>query len=174
MSTRSGVCAAILAGLVLGGCQAAPRQKPIKLGAVDKGPGSMEYERRQLEGRWALQRAEIIDASGQSTELKAKGRFELDAYGNLSVHAQLDESAPSAKPAPPELLEYSGRIVIDADKREFRLVAPDVKAPMSATTKQRLDPKQVRRYRIEGDQLTVSLIGADGKPTATTVFRREP
>jgi hypothetical protein len=175
MLTRSGLCAAILAGLFLGGCQAAPRQRPIKMGAVDKGPGSMEYARRQLEGRWALQRAQIMDASGQPTEWKAKGTLVLDAYGNLTVRGQLEDSAtdPARRP-PPEAIDYGGRIVIDADRQEFRLLDPDVKAPMSATTQQRLDPKQVRRYRIEGDLLTISLIGPNGQPTAVTVFRREP
>jgi hypothetical protein len=175
MSTRLRLCAAALAGLVLVGCKAAPRQRPIKMGPVDTGPGSVEYARRQLEGAWSLERAQFTDANGQPTDVQADGRLVLDAYGNLSVHGQLRE--PSSDPTgrvSAEMLEYTGRIVIDADKQEFRLLDRKVKTAVSAATERRLDPAQIRHYRLEGDVLTISMLGPDGRPTAITVFRRAP
>ena len=175
MSRHRLLLTSAVAGLCAVACAAAPRQRPIKMGAVDVGPGSLEHARRQLEGTWALERAQVLDASGQLADVKAQGRLQLDAYGNLSVNGELQEPARDpTRPVPPEILQYAGRIVIDPDRQEFRLMDADLQTSVSAATQRRLDPTQVRRYRVEGDLLTISLIGPGGEPTATTVFRRLP
>ena len=41
------------------GCAAAPRQKPLPVGKIESGPGTVSEARKFLEGRWALESFEL-------------------------------------------------------------------------------------------------------------------
>ena len=149
-------------------CSAAPRQRPIKMGDVDTGTGSVESARRQLEGTWELQSFETYPAAGQKVPQKATAVLTYDAYGNLEIVGRLEQ--PDQLPgAGAPLLSYKGRVVIDAGKQQLRVVNAqgDVsKLPSEAST------QHLRQYAVEGDRLTLSMIDGAGQPTATTTWKK--
>jgi hypothetical protein len=165
--------AIVTAMALLPACAAAPRERPIELGPVDTGPGSVEHARRTLEGTWNLERFDVMDTSGRLVPVKAQAVLVYDAYGNLRVTGGLQEPMPGASPFQPRaMLDYSGRMVIDPDRSEFRLQDPEGKTPVDPDLAEAIGQQRVRHYEIIGDQLTISYLNSDGGIVATTTFRR--
>jgi hypothetical protein len=163
----------LAAGLVgsLTGCSAAPRQRPVKMGPVDTGSGSLESVRRQLSGTWQLVSIEGIDASGKATPRKASGTLTYDEYSNLNVTGKLEDTGV-AQTSVSGLLSYSGRAVIDVDKG--RLVLMDVKSRLQngEPLPENVSPDKVRYYAFEGDLLNLTVKDASGATTARTTWRK--
>lgn len=154
--------------LFVAGCAPSPRQRPVKMGPVDAGAGTLEAARRELEGAWVLQTLEIVNASGAFEPVKASGTLAYDAYSNLQINGKIDD--PRLQKAIP--LDFSGRVVIDATKREF--YPADVEAGPKVDTS-KLAPvglDKVRKFEVTGDRLVVTYQDASGKPTAKTTWRR--
>lgn len=158
---------------VVAGCQASPRQRPVELGPVDTGPGSLEAERKRFEGRWGLERFEVID-KGQARPVKAQAVLTMDAYGNIDVKGELQEPLPGqAATEVQRLLQYTGRIAIDQRTQTFRLRAPE--GEIDPALKARINPDEVRKYEFIGaDELRISFVDSSGAPTASTLFRKAP
>jgi hypothetical protein len=159
-------CCAVLAAALA--CAAAPRQRPVKMGDVDTGAGSVESARRQLQGTWDLEQFETVDASGARTPHKAAAVLRYDEYGNLAIEGQLAEPTAAATAASP-LIAYKGRAVIDPSRRQLRVVveegdATSLPAGVSTTL--------VREYTIDGDRMTLVMIDTAGRPTASTTWKR--
>lgn len=154
--------------LIATGCAPAPRQRPVKGGAVDAGAGSLEAARRELEGSWVLQTLEIVNETGAFEPVKASGTLSYDAYSNLQINGKIDD--PRLQKAIP--LDFNGRVVIDAAKREF--YPADIEAGPKVDTR-KLAPigvDKVRKFEVAGDRLVVTYQDAAGKPTARTTWRR--
>jgi hypothetical protein len=154
----------LLAVVILAGCAPRARVRPVKMGDVDTGAGSVEATRRQLEGTWELFRLEAIDASGNARPVKASGRLQYDAYGNMQVKGVIED--PALKNA--LVLDTEGRIVIDPVKKQFH--AADV-----GETDPRLKaiaPDKVRTYELTPSEFVVTYQDANGKPTARAVWHR--
>src|SRR5215203_1449627 len=115
MSSRSGLVAVAVAATVImvSGCAAKERGRPIPLGPVASGPNSLESVRRQFQGEWDLVSAESYGTAGQPVAIKGKGRLTYDAYGNLTVDARFDEGQEQRDGSIAKLLSYKGRAVID-------------------------------------------------------------
>lgn len=164
----------LLVATLIAGCQASPRQRPVELGPVNTGPGSLEAERKRFEGRWSLERFEVIE-KGQATPVKAQAVLTLDAYGNIDVKGEVQGPLPGQTPTArvEPLLQYSGRIEIDQRTQVFRLRAPE--GDIDPAIKARIDPNEIRKYEFIGaDQLRISFVDANGQPTASTLFRKAP
>ena len=58
---------AMLAIAISLACEAQPRQRPLDVGPVASGPGTIEFERRRLQGTWGLERFEVFDSAGKPT-----------------------------------------------------------------------------------------------------------
>ena len=87
-SARSVIAIVVGVGVVVGslataGCKAAPRQRVLKTEPIAEGPGTLESERRRLEGTWELVKLETYDAAGSPQTLDATGRMTFDAFGNV-------------------------------------------------------------------------------------------
>jgi hypothetical protein len=172
-------CQAVLVTLVLAGaaagsgCESAPRQRPIELGAVDTGPGSLAYVRRQLEGSWDLVTLEVRDASGTMTPTKAQAVLTYDAYGNMRVRGKLNESLPdSSARLASSAVDYSGQIVIDPRKSEFRMTEQQAAEPLNKDLQSVLRLSRVRRYEISADTLKIHVMDEGNAIVATTTFRK--
>jgi hypothetical protein len=166
------VLAAISAGT---GCAipAAPRQRPIELGAVDTGPGSLVSVRKQLEGSWDLVALEVRDAAGKMAPAQATGVLTYDAYGNMQVRGRLNESLPDASaPLASATIEYSGQIVIDPQRSEFRMTGQQPTAPLDPELKSVLRLSRVRRYELSADVLKIHVLDEGNAVVATTTFRK--
>ncbi|BCS35134.1 hypothetical protein TBR22_A43600 [Luteitalea sp. TBR-22] len=160
--------ACLLAGGLLAGCAAAPRQKPLRTTAVDTGTTSMEAVRRQLEGSWTLVSLTAFDAAGAPKALQATGRLTYDAYGNLELSASLADPAAAGPGA--GALAMKGRAVVDTSGK--RLVMADVMGQGAVDTlPATLTPDKVRYYAFEGG--TLSLETRDGTRVLTrTVWKK--
>lgn len=141
------------------GCSASPRQRPIKVGAVDAGPSSLEAVRRQLEGRWELVSLQVVGADGQAVTRPAGGRMTYDAFGNVTMEGTGPDAA---------LISLSGRAVIDPVKRELRLADMEGAGALPG----QVSPDKVRGYAFEGDLLKTSARDASGRVTAVVTWRR--
>jgi hypothetical protein len=163
--------AALIATLMAAGCAspAAPRGRPVKMGPVDTGAGSLESVRRQLEGKWTLVSLESAAAPGGApTPVKAEGTLVYDQYGNLTIDAHTTDPAAPAAARHAGLLSFKGRAVIDTVNHELKLM--DLTGNVDPA--QVLAPERRRRYAFEGSRLTLSSIDAAGTVTATSVWEK--
>jgi hypothetical protein len=166
------IAAAAGAAASASGCAAAPRERPIELGPVDQGPGTLAYVRRQLEGSWDLVTLEVRNASGGMTPAKAKAVLTYDAYGNMQVRGKLNEALPdAATPLASSAIEYSGQIVIDPRKNEFRMTEQQATA-LDKDVKSVLRLSRVRRYELTADTLKIHVMDEGNAVVATTTFRK--
>jgi hypothetical protein len=142
--------------LTVSACKSAPSQKPFGGGDVNTGPGSIEYVRRQLQGTWTLDRFEAADAAGQFHPVKANATLTYDQYGNVTVAGTLLEPLPGQQSQDLQpMLKYSGRIVIDTQKHEFRLQGR--KAPRIPASRAPWAPVDTE-YDITDTQLTITYV----------------
>lgn len=166
------IAVALLAALaaISAACEAAPRQRPVRMGPVDTGAGSLEAARRELQGSWSLTSLEAVDASGARQQVKANGVLSFDTYGNLTITGRIDD--PRLDAAIP--LAFTGRIVIDPAKGVFYPadVEPDTDRPVDTTRLAPVGLDKVRRYSVTGDTLVVTYLDASGKATAVATWRR--
>jgi hypothetical protein len=149
-------------------CAPAARQRPIKVGTVETGAGSLEATRRQLEGTWELTGLETYPAGGEKVVHKATAVLTYDAYGNLTIMGRIAEEGATAGAGAP-LLSFKGRAVIDPEKHQLRLM--DAQGPEKALPAE-VSPDLLRRYEFEGDVLSLSTIDASGQPTATASWKK--
>jgi hypothetical protein len=163
------------ATLALTQCTAAPRQRPVEMGPTSTGPGSVEYVRRQLQGTWALERFELLDASGHAKPVKAQAILTYDEFGNISAKGQLHEPMPGRSPEEVQkILDFTGRAIIDTNRHELRIQPVGTQAqPLDNGLKEQIGPQMVRRYNLTGDRLTIQYVNPDGRVTATTAFKRQ-
>jgi len=152
----------------LSGCAAAPRQRPVKMGPVDAGAGSLEAARRELEGTWVLQTLEVVNTAGTFEPVKASGTLAYDAYSNLEIHGKIDD----ARLQKAIVLEFTGRIVIDPAKRVFYPADVEAGPQVEASKLAPIGLDKVRKYEVAGERLVVTYQDASGKPTAKTTWRR--
>jgi hypothetical protein len=162
------IAAATMLGLQAAGCAKGERQKPMLLGPVDAGAGSLEAIRRELAATWSLNRLEVIAPDGARRQVAARGTLSYDAYGALAIKGVVDDpSRPAAL-----VLDYSGRIVIDPAKKEFRPADFESATPVDAAQVAPVSLDKVRRFELGGDRLAITYLDAAGKPTAETVWNR--
>lgn len=168
MRARRFVGAVVACGcaVVIAACSATPRQRPVKLGEVEQGPGTLESVRRQLEGNWMLTGFEVLTGPNAGT-LPVVGQLTYDAYGNLSAVARITRSGQA-----PEVIEYSGRAVIDVRAGTLRLDGIEYTRRPTEATLQAAGLEEPRRYAFAGPVLTLSVVGPDGTPTARVTWTR--
>ena len=158
---------AMLVAAVMGGCAAKARETPLRTERIEDGTSSLETVRRQLEGTWDLLSFETYPAPGKTVTQKARAVLTYDAYGNMTIDGRLEQ--PDASSAAASFLSYKGRIVIDAANSQLRVVGAEgdtAKLPAEAST------NLARKYAIEGDILTLSMVDAKGQSTAKTTWKK--
>ncbi len=158
---------------LLAACPAGPRASPVKMGPVDTGAGSLESVRRQLQGSWDLVSLEVMAAGGTPVKVAATGHLKYDEFGNLSIDGRVTEASTGG--IDPNVLNMSGRAVIDPDKHMLRF--QDVNATTAAIDRPvdaRIDPDKVRYYEFIGDQLKTTTKDANGATTAVATWKRTP
>ncbi|HSP89940.1 MAG TPA: hypothetical protein VLN08_03490 [Vicinamibacterales bacterium] len=148
-----------------------PRQRPIEGGAVDAGAGSLASVRQQLEGTWNLVSADLVSPSGGRTTARATAVLTYDAFGNFAMKGEFDDPAATAEQK--SALNFTGRAVIDIQKRVLRLL--DVQQPEGdfAALPPDLAALRERAYAFEGDLLTLTVKDASGRVTAINTWRRQ-
>jgi hypothetical protein len=162
------VLALLALAAVTTGCAAKPINKPIDVGPIASGAGSLEATRRQLEGTWTLASFAVVAPDGRQTARKASGTLTYDAFGGMSIRGVFEEGTPQTS----VVLDYNGRIVIDVVRKEFRSAdlttdrTPDVDAVAPVS------PDKVRKYELTDRTFKVTYLDAQAKPTAVASWTR--
>jgi|SRR6478672_7977548 hypothetical protein len=159
------VCAIGLLCLSAAGSSCHPR--PVRGGPVDAGPGSVEAVRADLKGTWALSSLTVIDASGARHPAKAAGSLVYDDHANMSIRGTVEGADRSVI-----VLDFSGRIVIDAQRHQFYAADLQTDRPVDPAQVGAVSPDKVRQFELAGDTFTVTYLDAASKPTAVAVWQR--
>jgi len=154
--------------LLVSGCTAAPRVRPVKMGDVDTGINSIESVRRQLKGTWELVSLDVFSPSGEKTAAQAKGRLTYDEYGNLAMKGTI-EGAPNLDPS---VLNLTGRVTIDPDLHVIRIGGVTAANADARRIDPKLDATNTRYYAFEGDLLKTTLKNPGGVTTATATWKK--
>ena len=166
------VALAAIAVAICASCQAAPRQRPLDIGPVAAGEGTVEFERRRLQGTWKLDRFEVVDSSGNNWVVRAQANLTYDEYGNLRVEGKLLEPLPGQTTLEHPLLGYNGAIVIDPTRKQFRLMDVQSIEKINPALGSAIDPGHVRRYELTQNTLRIWYLSPTGNPTAVASFSR--
>ena len=171
MGVRTSYFVIAVAALTLGGCAAAPLEKNIKGEKVDAGPGSLEAARRQLQGKWTLVSLETYPTpGGPPVAVKAAAVMTFDEYGNIAIGGR--DATANVPEAANTLLNFSGRVVIDANKQLLALQDMQGNADPSAVFTDARALSRIRKYEFAGDVMTMSTLDAKGQATAKATWRR--
>jgi hypothetical protein len=144
------------------------KTRPAKGGDVNTATGSVEAERRRLQGTWELTSLQVFSPSGDPVPTEATGRLQYDEYGNLTMrgtvtgHADLDNS----------LLNITGRVAIDPVAHTLRFQSITARSADERRVDPQLDASLVRYYEFAGDLLKTTVKAANGSTTATATWRR--
>jgi hypothetical protein len=157
------VLVAALAAVTAACAQGQPRQRPLQTHPIESGPNSLEAVRRQFNGTWELVSLDTFPKpGGAAVPVKgAKGVLTYDEFGNLAL------TGTAGTP----ILDYTGRVVIDVAKQELYLQAIKGSGGIEELPKE-VDPALRRKYLFEGDLLKLSTVDAQGRITATMVWKR--
>ena len=173
MSTRVTYFAIAVAIAVTAACSGAPRQRPIKGGAVDTGPQTLTAARNFLEGRWNLESFEVRPPGKPPIVLKGAGTLLYDNVGNLKMDIQADEaSADLLRQSGIDIrdgrISTDGRAALDLQKHTLTYVlqgqAPLIKGPLGM--------ERPRHWVVEGDTLILTTQDDAGQPLSVGRWKR--
>jgi hypothetical protein len=153
--------AALVAAAV--GCTASSRQRPVSVGDVDTGTGSLAAARKQFEGSWKLVSLHITSPDGKKSDLDATGALTSDAFGVLTVEYRLSEQGLKSMAAlgvtsPNPVISTTGRAVFNVQQQSVTYTSEDFMARSAG-----FDPKlaaaranpfaleRIRYYSFESD-----------------------
>jgi hypothetical protein len=154
-------------------CSGAPRQKPIKGGAVDTGPQTLTAARNFLEGRWVLESFEVRPAGKPPIVLKGNGTLVYDNMGNLKMDIRADEASAdvlrqSGVDIRDGVISTDGRAALDLQKHTLTYVlqgqAPLIKGPLGM--------ERPRHWVVEGDTLILTTQDDAGQPLSIGRWKR--
>jgi hypothetical protein len=164
---RAWVLLAVIA--TMAACTASERQRPMGMGDVNTGAGSLEAVRRQLEGTWDLLSIEWSSAPGvPRAPIKATGTLIYDEYANLTIDARTTDPAAPVAARESALLSFKGRAAIDPVKKELTLM----NLTGNVNPDEVLSPERKRRFEVNLDTLKLSSFDEKGEITAITTWQR--
>lgn len=163
----------LLVALATGGCGAKAGERPVTLGPVNTGPGTLTAARKYLEGRWTLESFEVYPKGRPPVALKGSGTLVYDNMSNLRMEIRADEgSADLLRAAGIDIrdgvVSTEGRTAIDLQNRTLTYVldgqTPLIEGPLSM--------RHPRHWVVEGDTLTLTTKDEAGGPLSIGRWRR--
>jgi hypothetical protein len=154
-------------------CGPAPRQRPVEMGPVDTGAGSLTEARKFLEGRWTLESFEVYPPGKGPVALKGAGTLVYDDFGNLRMEIRADEQSSDVLRAAgidirDGVISSDGRTVVDLQHKTLTYVIQgQPKAgggPLAAN--------RPRHWQVEGDLLTLTTKDDAGNPLSVGRWRK--
>ena len=177
MRLRSIPASACVITLLLGltACQGSPSQRPVKLGPVDEGAGTLKAARNYLEGRWSLESFEVYPAGKPPVALKGTGTLSYDEYGNLTMDIRADQASSDVMRASgiditDGVISSHGRTVVDMQNRTLTYVIEG----QPATGTGPLAASRPRHWQVDGTLLTLTTQDSAGKPLSVGRWRKVP
>ena len=161
------LCAAVL----VSGCAASARQRPVEGSPVATSGDTLENARRALQGTWALVSLNVTAPDGRKAAVEAAGTLVSDAFGNLSVEYRMS-------PAGQKTLESVGittpNPVVTTSRPRGHRRGQEAASPMSrrrptpSRSTRNWPPAATTRSRSSG--LAIYAVDADGLLTLTTRY----
>jgi hypothetical protein len=157
-------------------CGAAPGERPIELGPVDTGSGTLASGRKFLEGRWQLESFEVHPPEQVPVVLQGSGTLIYDNMGNLRMEIRANEaSADMLRAAGVDIrdgiISTDGRTAIDLQNRTLTYVlqgqAPLVKGGPLAV-------ERPRHFVVDAETLILTTKDAAGRPLSIARWKRMP
>ena len=138
-------------------------------GPVDTGPGTLTAARKYLEGRWRLISYEVRLPGKEPMILKNEGTLTYDAFGNLTIEVHVDpEQAQTLReggiPTDNGRLRTSGKTAINLQARTLTFLLPN--QPKLGEKSGPFALNRPRHWEVEGNKLTLTTNGDDGKPAS--------
>jgi hypothetical protein len=158
--------AAILAALATTACAAKPIEKPMGLGPVETGGGSLTAARQYLEGRWSLVSYQIFPAGQPPIQLSGNGTLSYDEFGNMDIQIRVEPATADTLEragitSDQGVISTKGRTAVDMQARTLTYVLtgqPTFVAPSGP-----LALNLPRHWAVDGGMLTLTTKGADGR-----------
>jgi hypothetical protein len=138
-------------------CGPAPRQRPVELGPVDTGAGTLTEARKYLEGLWTLESFEVYPPGKGPVALKGTGTLVYDDFGNLKMDIRADEASSDILRAAgidiaDGVIRSEGRTVVDMQHKTLTYVVQG--QPQAGTGP--LAMNRPRHWQVEGNVLTLT------------------
>ena len=171
--------AAGVAGLVavtMACATASPRQRPVSMGPVATGPGTLTAARQFLEGRWILE-SFVVNPPGRSPiTMSGSGVLNYDAFGNLQMEIKADEASSDLMRAagitiPDGVISTVGRTVIDMQNRTLTYVLEGQPSSMR-TGGGPLATNRPRHWEVDADVLTLTTRDDRGAPLSVSRWKK--
>jgi len=157
-------------------CAGAPRQKPLPVGRIDSGPGSLAEARKFLEGRWALESFEVRPPGKEPIFLKGSGALNYDDFGNMRMEINADQASSDLLRAAgidirDGVISTDGRTAIDLQNHTLTYFL-DGKPPLVSSASGPLAPDRPRHWEITADELTLTTRDDAGAPLSIGRWKR--
>jgi hypothetical protein len=158
-------------------CAAAPINKPIDLGPVASGAGSLTAARQYLEGRWALESFEVHPAGKPPVVLKGQGSLSYDEFGNLAMEIRTDVATTDLLRAAGvdvqgDTISTSGRTAVDMQNRTLTYMLAGQPAGRPAGGAGPLATSRPRHWQVDGNVLTLTTKDDVGNPVSIGKWRK--
>ena len=158
--------AAILAALATTACAAKPIEKPMGLGAVDSGAGSLTAARQYLEGRWSLVSYQIFPAGQQPIKLDGNGTLSYDEFGNMDIEIRVEPATAQTLEragilTDQGMISTKGRTAVDMQQHTLTYILAG--QPTLVATTGPLALNLPRHWVVDGNVLTLTTKSADGR-----------
>ena len=173
----------LFAAVLVSGCAASARQRPVEGAPVATSGATLENARRGLEGKWTLVSLNVTGPDGRKAEVEATGTLVSDAFGNLSVEYRMSpggqkmlQSISINQPTP--VITTTGRVVIDVDKKQITYVsekadAAPFDAELAARRNNPFALERPRYYALDADGLlTLTTRYDDGQDAAVSRWKK--
>ena len=146
---------------------AAPMNQPVALGSTPT-EGELASARQELQGTWELVALQLKQDTGAFAPVRATGTLTYDAFGNLTIEARTTDPLAPVAAREVDRVAFKGRAVLDLTRGELKLMDFSGNA----------DPNEVlaierrRRFKIDGDALTLSSLDEKNEITAVATWHR--
>ena len=173
---RAAGVAALLAAATA--CAAAPRERPLPLGRVESGAGTLPEARKFLEGRWALESFEVRPPGKAPIMLKGSGVLNYDDFGNLRMEIRADQASSDLLRAAgidirDGVISTEGRTAIDLQNRTLTYFL-EGQPSSTATGGGPLATNRPRHWEVTADVLTLTTRDDSGAPLSISRWKRSP
>ena len=160
--------------LVVSGCAAAPINKPIDVGPVASGSGSLTAARKYLEGRWTLESFEVHPPGKPVVMLKGQGTLSYDDFGNLAMEIRTDQATSDLLQAAGievqnGIISSRGRTAVDMQNRTLTYILEGQPAGTGP-----LATSRPRYWQVDGNLLTLTTKDNAGNPASISKWRKNP
>lgn len=173
------VIAALMPVLVVAGCAAAPRGKPIETSPIETGAGSVTAAREALKGRWDLVSFEVFPPGQGAITVPAQGTLVYDDYGNLDMRLKVSDPTVAERlqlagvPLKDGEVATSGRTAIDLPKRTLTYIMEGSSGLVAtAATAAPLSANRPRHWEYANGVLTLTTKDNDGKPLSVGRWKK--